>query len=393
MFIGESNYNLNTFLKAAAVNGLSVDHQNQLKIGGKINAKTFLVFEKFLTENDYLLEEKDLISINKILNQIKKQFAFKDSSEHFLSQAIDKVALTVDKLRHSTLKNSYSEESSKKFDEINQPINIQGSKNSEPMLSEYFKEYKARPPQALDKISEENKNIILENLDNQTREIAKLAFNKIRCISFIEFQEGLRSATAKLCKELDPSEKFIILYDPVKYNAEKGVKGKSGIWTTKLAYNYFEEASRKPMRVEEWSWFDNRDILINEEDKDMSRIIIFDDASYSGTQMKAVLEKLKMEGSLSRHFPKAQITFVVPYITEEALELLRPTHADVFFHEKMAPFPKELNFRCNNSDFKGNFTGSTSTYMQHKVAAGGHSTIPLVEVGLLKEIIPPYVDS
>ena len=102
--------------------------------------------------------------------------------------------------------------------------------------------------------------------------------------------------------------------------------------------------------------------------------------------MSHVLKSLAENSNLKLHFPNAKIISAIPYVTRQALNLLQSVGVEVIYHHLMPRFGEDEAF-----DFEGGeFVGATATYFQHKIAAGGHSTVPLVECGLVEEIIPPY---
>lgn len=253
-----------------------------------------------------------------------------------------------------------------------------------PVMSAEFEAYVAKAPRINADISESGKENLLNNLESdEKRSIAIQAFDQIHCVSFSEFLLSLEASVKKLNQYIK-SEPFVLLYDPPLL--------KSGIWTTKLAFPYLESNGLKPQRIESWSWFDWFDRLPLQENQSIKHIVIIDDASYSGMQMKRAIKGLEAQGSLKRHFPNAQITIVIPYMTDEAIRLVKTTGVNIICQNIMQPFPPELKFQCNNDEFKGMFEGSTATYFEHKLASEGHSVVPLVKAGLLNPIVPPYTE-
>lgn len=294
-----------------------------------------------------------------------------------------KAAATKSGKAYSASKPKQSQTHSPAVTDIKRGGMIAGAKGASraPQLDATFEKYIPRKPTESHAVTPKAREVWLSKIgDAKTREEAALALDGVTYVPFDLFVQSLRDVTHKLSERVG-NDKFVILYDPA---VDDSGRPKSGMWITKLAY---EELEISPELVKDWSHLDHEEV-VDPANAEVKHIVIFDDASYSGEQMKRALEARNDQGSFKKHFPNAALTVVIPYVTKEAAEKIRPLVGSLItLDQPMAPSPfsEELAKKLN-------FDGATATYFQHKLASEHHSVVPLAEQELIGEVIPPYKD-
>lgn len=245
------------------------------------------------------------------------------------------------------------------------------SHNSLPLLPK--NPLRSNPPDA------KKMELWIEQHKKEDRRTAKEVVDSIQHISFDRFLFGLKMAVKKFNLYLHslPVEKrnYVLLVD--------SRTDKSGPWVTKLAQKFLAFPPSVIINTEELEKF-NPSI-------DLSHIVFFDDASYSGNLLyetqdsfyTTVLAKNTKCMNLHLHL-------IVPFTTERA-------------RERFSEFPTLLHTQEVIPSFKIKgtfFKGATATYFDHKIPVD-LSTIECIEngklitgedsgVSFIEPMIPPY---
>ena len=217
------------------------------------------------------------------------------------------------------------------------------------------KPLRPNPPDA------EKMTLWIEKHKETDRKTAENVVHSIQHITFDRFLFGLKMAVKKFNLYLHslPENKrnFVLLVD--------SRKDKSGPWVTKLAQQFLAFPPSIITSTEELEKF-NPSI-------DLSHIVFFDDASYSGNLLYNTQDAF-YTSFLAKNTKcmNLQLHLIVPFTTERARERFRefPT---LLYTQEIIP-----RFKIKGTFFKG----ETATYFDHKIPVD-LSTIECIENGKL----------
>jgi len=226
----------------------------------------------------------------------------------------------------------------------------------------------------------EKMKLWIEKHQKADKKTAEEVVQSIQHITFDRFLFGLKMAVRKFNLYLHslPEDKrnFVLLVD--------SRKDKSGPWVTKLAQQFLAYPPSIIINTEELEKFTPPSI-------DLSHIVLFDDASYSGNLLYK-LQDTFYTSFLAKNTKcmNLQLHLIVPFTTERARERFRefPT---LLYTQEIIP-----SFKIKGTFFKG----ETATYFDHKIPVD-LSTIECIDNGKLitgepsgvafvEPMIPPY---
>ena len=224
---------------------------------------------------------------------------------------------------------------------------------------------------------------------------------RVRRISFDEFCRGLRTSIESLPR-------------PIKDRASPGSKDKVAIlvserksnqWVAEIAKNMFQfTGSYLPLGQDNARDYVEKVLTPVDPRKWPQEVVLFDDASYSGTQITghatAIADAMIQRGG------KGRISIVVPFMTRVAEAKLDALRQRISAHnvdlvvadhgriQTVRELSSEENYPKLAEIFSGQLegdedTGIAATYLDHKVPNG--SSFLFYGLGLTPPIKPPYL--
>jgi tetratricopeptide (TPR) repeat protein len=234
-------------------------------------------------------------------------------------------------------------------------------------------------------------NAIMETSPPKFREIQKILVDNVQKISFEEF-DAARKTT--IVGENGLNE---ILSDGKHYAVVAGRGGikKSANWVYELSKDEMAAAPEQVFHITDWEW--NSNSYMNELlERGVNRFVVFDDASYSGTELQE--EFLKNLNSIfnskTRQVKDLEVIVVAPYVTKYAEEKMVSYAAKEGIKLKLlkSEYLPEVRDFLTPEQLKtwGENRGTTLTYFEHKVpdALSFDSTIKRLVIN--GEPTPPY---
>lgn len=167
--------------------------------------------------------------------------------------------------------------------------------------------------------------------DEPLRERARDVVSKINHISFRQFYDRLKESVKDLEKKLSGDKKFVIL---IGSQPDATCLNKSNLWVTRLALRCLKKTPDA--------------ILLSDDpiaqvfvQRNPSEIVFFDDAIYSGEQMKTVIDQFFMKCRSSRA-SETPVHVCVPFATRKGKEMVeKPT--GLFFEEEDPVHPRSVS--------------------------------------------------
>lgn len=221
--------------------------------------------------------------------------------------------------------------------------------------------------------------------------IAQKIADNIRYVSFDEFYQMLIQCAAKLNAEYEKSN---IKGDEVIIAVPFATQDKSNGWVTSLLLPHLNFKPKKI--IEGLATRELRQFLAN--NKDVKRILVADDASYSGVDLSLIIDN--MNASAKAASPQVKIDLVVPFITKKARDKLSP-YCQVWSKQEMPtldelPFTEDEKYYLDFQNISGYPNSNvkidrlTLTYFAHKMADSYSIPEKLLRNGLS---IPSRVDN
>lgn len=219
------------------------------------------------------------------------------------------------------------------------------------------------------------------------KQIAQKIADNLRYVSFDEFYQALINCANRLNAEY---EKNNIKGDEVIIAVPFSTQPKSNGWVTSLLLRHL---NFKPKKIIEGLATNLiRQYLAN--NKDIKRILVADDASYSGVDLSLIINNMKASA------PNQQIDLVVPFVTNKAKEKLVP-FCQVWSEQNMPtldemPFTEDEKYYLDFQNISGYQSSNikidrlTLTYFAHKMADSYSVPEKLLRHGLT---IPSRVDN
>jgi hypothetical protein len=213
--------------------------------------------------------------------------------------------------------------------------------------------------------------------------IAKQIINNLRYISFDEFKDGLNSAIQKfndyLAEQPNQNYAILILAQP----------GKSFSWVTSLALdNLFIKPSCFIVYDDRLSPTARCDIINQQEiSSNLGHIVILDDASYSGNQLRSIIYGFnnQLETFDMVRLKQAQLHTIIPFVSQASLAAMQKNSliTNSFYASLIENTPQELKSIKFNRD-ESRDSPATLTFFQHKPASSTASgPMAMIEFGSL----------
>lgn len=220
-------------------------------------------------------------------------------------------------------------------------------------------------PQIDNSISQAHASLWVNMHPQMLRPLAKKLVDKILRIDFSTFSNQLRECTEgfnKFLRENKISEYIVVLPHE---------SGKSNDWVFSLALPHL---IKLPAEVR----LDNN--VENENDNNKNLTVLFvDDASYSGSQMKEMIDEVMPK--ISKNASSVRIFCIIPFVTNKAVQLIQRNHdvhfgsyqiipkAKKFFTEDERQILTKNNVNKYNDDDTRtvNWDEITLCYFQHKI--------------------------
>lgn len=216
-------------------------------------------------------------------------------------------------------------------------------------------------------------------------QMAQKLANSIRYIDFSQFYRALQQCAATLNEayvKMGVKDDQVVIAVPFLSQA------KSNAWVTSLLLPML---IFKPLKITEA--LETRKIReLLKANPQVKRIIVADDASYSGVDLSFALERLKQD-CVDITQSQATIDIITPFITNKAKSELSK-HGQVFYQEIMPtldelPFTEEERFLLDCANVSGSDAGNiminrlTPTYFAHKMADAYSVPEKILKEGLL----------
>jgi hypothetical protein len=171
-----------------------------------------------------------------------------------------------------------------------------------------------------------------EDPDPEVRALKEKIMGKVKHVSHKEFTENLRRVTDDLNKRLEKiKEPYAVLWDYKPHSSRRWTheQAKPFLKTKPVTATYFQGAAEKRTQA-----------LRRLTEKDIRHFVIFDDASYSGTQLQKTIREVR-EFHVKNGLEKPKFTIVAPYVTSTAAALISEPDVTLLSAETM-PYIRDV---------------------------------------------------